>query len=119
MQVLQTIFYALFGETYGAVPSLAAPMFSSGWLLTEDLLSGHGLQFPAMILPVRDAILLLSPSAMLYGLTLLLGLYGELLHAFCLDVDLSVAFCLGAPFPFCIIFQAHTSFLMQTQMILC
>ena len=40
------------------------------WLLTEDLLSSCELQFPAMILPVRDAILLLSPSAMLYGLAL-------------------------------------------------
>ena len=86
MQVLQTVFYALFGETYGAVPSLAAPVFAYGWLLTEDLLLGHGLQFLAMILPVRDANLLLSPSAMLCGLALLLGLYGERLHAFCLDV---------------------------------
>ena len=113
MQVLQTVFYALFGETYEAVPSLVALAFSSGWLLTKDLLSGRALQFPAMILPVRDAILLLSPSAMLCGLALLLDLYGERLHAFGLDVDLTVAICLGAQFPFCIICQVHTSFLMQ------
>ena len=71
-----------------------------------------------MIPPVRDATLQLSPSAMLCGLALLLGLYGERLHVFCLDVDLTVAICLGAQLLFCIIFLVHTSFLMDSLIIL-
>ena len=55
---------------------------------------------------------------MLYGLALLLGLFGERLHAFYPDVGLIVVICLGALFPFCIICPVHTYFLMRRQMLL-
>ena len=55
---------------------------------------------------------------MLYGLALLLGLYGERLHTFYPDVGWIMVICLGALSPFCIICPAHTYLLMRRQMVL-